>query len=93
MVKSSNAHNYFHFPMERFEIFTICRLPSTLQTDANFGVTKIVVLETEAYKVLKPQTSAPQFISIKTLLHGNTSVSDGPIDVQNLKMIRALEST
>ena len=36
--------------MERFEIFTICRLPPVLQTDASVGMMKIVVRETEARK-------------------------------------------
>ena len=34
--------------MERFEIFTICRRPPVLQTDASVGMMKIVVRETEA---------------------------------------------
>ena len=34
--------------MERFEIFTICRRPPVLQTDARAGMIKIVVRETEA---------------------------------------------
>ena len=36
--------------MERFEIFTICRRPPVLQTDASVGMMKIVVRETEALK-------------------------------------------
>ena len=36
--------------MERFEIFTICRRPLVLQTDASVGMMKIVVRETEARK-------------------------------------------
>ena len=36
--------------MERFEIFTICRRPPVLQTDARVGMMKIVVRETEARK-------------------------------------------
>ena len=36
--------------MERFEIFTICRRPPVLQTDASVGMMKIVVCETEARK-------------------------------------------
>ena len=36
--------------MERFEIFTICRRPPVLQTDASVGMMKIVVRETEARK-------------------------------------------
>ena len=37
--------------MERFEIFTICRRPPVLQTDASVGMMKIVVRETEARKL------------------------------------------
>ena len=33
--------------MERFEIFTICRRPPVLQTDASVGMMKRVVFETE----------------------------------------------
>ena len=36
--------------MEPFEIFTICRRPPVLQTDASVGMMKIVVRETEARK-------------------------------------------
>ena len=36
--------------MRRFEIFTICRRPPVLQTDASVGMMKIVVRETEARK-------------------------------------------
>ena len=46
--------------MERFEIFTICRRPPVLQTDASVGMMKIVVLETEARKSLGRRTSAPR---------------------------------
>ena len=35
--------------MERFEIFTICRRPPVLQTDASVGMMKRVVRETEAH--------------------------------------------
>ena len=38
--------------MERFEIFTICRRPPVLQTDASVGMMKRVVRETEARKHL-----------------------------------------
>ena len=37
--------------MERFEIFTICRRPPVLQTDASVGMMKIVVRETEARNI------------------------------------------
>ena len=47
MGRSSNAHNFLNCPMERFEIFTICRRPPVLQTDASVGMMKIVVRETE----------------------------------------------
>ena len=36
--------------MERFEIFTFCRRPPILQTDASVGMMKIVVREMEARK-------------------------------------------
>ena len=82
--------------MERFEIFTICRRPPVLQTDASVGMMKRVVRETEARNVWAPRTSAPRKLGIETLLragaHGNTWASVGPIRVQNLKAIRALES-
>ena len=57
MGRSSNAHN---FPMERFEIFTICRRPLVLQTDASVGMMKIVVRETEARKASGRRTSTPR---------------------------------
>ena len=85
----------FNFPTERFEIFTICRRPPVLQTDARVGMMKIVVRETEARKA-----------SGGGLPHPDNSVSKHcaggcawqylrlcwPIRVQNLKAIRALES-
>ena len=37
--------------MERFEIFTICRRPPVLQTDARVGMMKIVVRETKRVKL------------------------------------------
>ena len=37
--------------MERFEIFTICRRPPVLQTDASVGMMKIVVRETKRVKL------------------------------------------
>ena len=46
--------------MERFEIFTICRRPPVLQTDASVGMMKIVVRETEASKASGRQTSTPR---------------------------------
>ena len=46
--------------MERFEIFTICRRPPILQTDASVGMIKIVVRETEACKASGRRTSAPR---------------------------------
>ena len=46
--------------MERFEIFTICRRPPVLQTDASVGMLKRVVPETEAHNILAPRTSAPR---------------------------------
>ena len=94
MGRSSNAHNFLNFPMERFEIFTICRRPPVLQTDASVGMMKIVVRETEARKSSGRRTSTPRLLGIETLLragaHGNTCASVGPIRVQNLKAIRAL---
>ena len=50
----------FNFPMERFEIFTICRRPPVLQTDASVGMMKIVVRETEVRKASGRRTSAPR---------------------------------
>ena len=52
MGRSSNAHN--------FEIFTICRQPPVLQTDASVGMMKKVVRETEARKASGWRTSAPR---------------------------------
>ena len=46
--------------MERFEIFTICRRPPVLQTDASVGMMKIVVREKEARKASGRRTSAPR---------------------------------
>ena len=60
MGRSSNAHNFFNFPTERFEIFTICRRPPRLQTDARAGMIKIVVRETEARKASGWRTSTPR---------------------------------
>ena len=55
-----------------------------------------VVRETEARNVSAPPSSAPRKLGIETLLqagaHGSTWASVGPIRVQNLKAIRALES-
>ena len=57
---------------------------------------KLVVHETEAFKVLRPQLPHPEKIGIKTLLwagaHGNTVISIGPIRMQTLKIIIASES-
>ena len=46
--------------MERFEIFTICRRPPVLQTDASVVMMKIVVRETEARKASGRRTSTPR---------------------------------
>ena len=46
--------------MERFEIFTICRRPPVLQTDASVGMMKRAVRETEARNIWAPLTSAPR---------------------------------
>ena len=46
--------------MESFEIFTICRQPPVLQTDASVGMMKRVVRETEARYIWAPRTSAPR---------------------------------
>ena len=46
--------------MGRFEIFTICRRPPVLQTDASVGMMKRVVCETEARNAWAPRTSAPR---------------------------------
>ena len=45
--------------MERYEIFTICRRPPVLQTDASVGMMKRVVRELEAHNVSAPRSSAP----------------------------------
>ena len=50
--------------MERFEIFTICRRPPVLQTDASVGMMKIVVRETEARKASGRRTSTPRYRNI-----------------------------
>ena len=82
--------------MERFEIFTICRRPPVLQTDANVGMMKIVVRETEARKASGRRISHTPITRYRNMLragaHGNTCASVGPIREQNLKAIRALES-
>ena len=46
--------------MERSEIFTICRRPPVLQTDASLGMMKIVVRETDARKASGLRTSTPR---------------------------------
>ena len=46
--------------MEPFEIFTICRRPSVLQTDASVGMMNIVVRETEAHKASGRRTFTPR---------------------------------
>ena len=46
--------------MERFEIFTICRRPLVLQTDASVGMMERVVGETEARNVSAPRSFAPR---------------------------------
>ena len=46
--------------MERFEIFTICRRPPVLQTDASVGMMKRVIRETEARKIWAPRPFAPR---------------------------------
>ena len=46
--------------MESFEIFTICRRPPVLQTDASVGMMKRVVREMEAGNIWAPRTSAPR---------------------------------
>ena len=45
--------------MESFEIFTICRRPPVLQTDASVGMMKRVVRETEARNIWAPQLPHP----------------------------------
>ena len=46
--------------MDRFEIFTICRRPPVLQTNASVGMMKRVVRETEVRNIWAPRTSAPR---------------------------------
>ena len=41
-------------------MFTICRRPPILQTDASVGMMKRVVRETEARNICAPRTSAPR---------------------------------
>ena len=54
--------------MERFEIFTICRRPPVLQTDARVGMMKIVVCETEARKASGRRLPHPDNSVSKPLL-------------------------
>ena len=60
----------FNFPTERFEIFTICRRPPVLQTDARVGMMKIVVRETEARKASGRRTSTPRYLGIEHVAGG-----------------------
>ena len=46
--------------MERFEIFTICRRPPVLQTDASVGMMKKEVREKEARKASGRRTPTPR---------------------------------
>ena len=82
--------------MERFEIFTICRRPPVLQTDASVGMMKIVVRNTEARKASGRADFHTPITRYRNIVaggwNGNTCASVGPIRVQNLKAIRALES-
>ena len=66
--------------MERFEIFTICRRPPVLQTDASVGMMKRVVRETEARNIWAPRTSAfPITRYSKTLLRAVRMAIPGPL--------------
>ena len=56
--------------MERFEIFTICRRPPVLQTDASVGMMKIVVRETEARKASRRRTSTPPITRYRNIVAG-----------------------
>ena len=56
--------------MERFEIFTICRRPPVLQTDASVGMMKIVVRETEARKASGRRTSTPPITRYRNIVAG-----------------------
>ena len=60
MGRSSNAHNFLISRRNAFEIFTICRRPPVLQTDARVGTMKMVVRETEAGKASGRRTSTPR---------------------------------
>ena len=62
MEITSNAHNFFIFLRIFFEIFTICRGPPLLQTDANVDTMKIVVRETDACKVSGRRTAPRQYL-------------------------------
>ena len=82
--------------MERFEIFTICRRPPVLQTDASVGMMKRVVRETEARNILGAGNFRTPITRYRNIVAGGCTwqylASVGPIRVQNLKAIRALES-
>ena len=56
--------------MERFEIFTICRRPPVLQTDASVGMMKIVVRETEARKALGRRTCRTPITLYRSIVAG-----------------------
>ena len=57
--RSSNAHNFLISRRNALKIFTICKRPPVLQTDARVGMMKIVVRETEARKASGRRTSTP----------------------------------
>ena len=69
---------------------------TVLQTDANLATIKTVVRETEGSKQTWQRISATPYIGNETLFrtgaHGISCVSVGPSGMQNLEMIRALES-
>ena len=77
--------------MERFEIFTICRQPPVLQTDASVGMMKIVFVR---WKRLKLRGGG--LTRYRNIVAGGCAWQYlglcGPIRVQNLKAIKALES-
>ena len=56
--------------MERFEIFTICRRPPVLQTDARVGMMKIVVRETKRVKLRGGRLPHPDNLGIENIVAG-----------------------
>ena len=68
----------FNFLTERFDIFTICRRPPVLQTDARVGMMKMVVRETEARKVRAADFHTP-ITRYRTLLRAGAQAIPAPL--------------